>query len=280
MATGIVVRTLAPLLKDKKTDPAVVVLDEKGEYVISLLGGHLGGANALAKEIAGHLGSQPVITTASDVQGKTALDIWASEKGLYVEDYVGLKKLSTKIVNGQKIKVRLEVPADEKNLPKEFEIVGPNKKADMVITNKLLNEKALFLRPANLFVGIGCNRGTSKEEIREVFNAILKREKLSIHSVSSLASIDLKKDEQGLIDFAADIGLNIDFFSKDTLNRIASKYNIAESEAVRAATGAVAVAEPAAVSGAKKTFAHCTIIMPKVKRGNVTLAIAEAKFML
>ena len=125
-----------------------------------------------------------------------------------------------------------------------------------------------------------CNRGTAKEEIKEIVDAVLQREKLSTGSINSICTIDLKKDEHGLLEFACDNGLSIEFFSKDDLNNAAFTYNIAESEVVRAATGATAVAEPAAVLGAKKRHGNCAIIVRKEKRGNVTLAIAKAEFTL
>jgi cobalamin biosynthesis protein CbiG len=280
MATGIVVRTAAPLLKDKKTDPAVVVLDEKGQYTVSLLSGHVGGANALAEEVAAYLGAQAVITTASDVQGRLSLDLWAVAHNLYIEDFEKLKKLSTRIVNGQKVTFYSDCPIDEGHVPDEFEQADSAEQAEIVVSEGIMNTDALMLRPGVLFVGIGCNRGTEKAEIADVFHGVLQKEGLSINSVKGIASIDVKQDEQGLLDFAEDIGLDIEFFSKDVLNDAVSVYNIAPSEAVRAATGAAAVAEPAAVAGAKKIFDDCTIITPKVKRGNVTLAIAKAKYTL
>lgn len=280
MATGIVVRAVAPLLKDKKTDPAVVVLDENGCFVISLLSGHIGGANALTSRIAESIGAQPVITTASDLQGRVALDLWAEEKNLYIEDYKKLKTLSAKIVNGERVTVRTERIFNSDDIPDEFDIVGQNDHADIIITGRLLDDDALFLRPKNLFAGIGCNRGTTKEEILDFVSEAFEREKLSIHSVARIASIDLKEDEQGLIDFANEQGLGIDFFSAEDLNGAALKHNLKVSEVVKAATGAAAVAEPAAILAATKRFHKSTVIIPKEKRGNVTLAIVKAELVL
>jgi cobalamin biosynthesis protein CbiG len=280
MAAGIVVRSAASLLKDKKTDPAVVVMDEKGEYAISLLSGHIGGANALARRIAEYLDAQAVITTASDVQGKIALDLWAEEENLYVEDREKLKRLSSKIVNGQTIKVCSEHAMGVEHIPEEFEMVETPDRAEMIITDRLLSEDALILRPRTLFVGIGCNRGTAMEEIREAVDAAFQKERLSPCSINRVASIDIKKDEQGLLDFARGNGLKIEFFSKDELNRTALSHNMTESETVRAATGAVAVAEPAAILASERLIRKSVLVMPKLKRGNVTLAIAKAESML
>jgi cobalt-precorrin 5A hydrolase len=280
MAAGIVVRVIAPLLKDKRTDPAVVVIDERGDYVISLLSGHLGGANALTRGIADCIGGHPVITTASDVQGKIALDLWAADENLYVEDYKKLKRLSAKIVNGNNVKVRTEHIFRSDHIPEEFDMVRRGEHADIIISSRMIKSDALILRPKNLFAGIGCNRGTSKDEISDTVGKVMEEHKLSVNSIARLATIDLKKDEQGLIDFAEDEGLEIDFFSKNDLNGAVLKHNIAPSDVVRTATGAAAVAEPAAILAARKKFHNSTVVIPKEKRGNVTLSIVKAEFVL
>ncbi|MBI5665548.1 MAG: cobalamin biosynthesis protein [Nitrospirae bacterium] len=280
MATGIVIRTIAPLLKDKKTDPAVIVLDEKGRYAISLLSGHLGGANKLAGEIANFLGAQAVITTASDVQSKIALDIWANERGLYVEDCERLKQLSAKIVNGKSVKVYTGNSIFLPEAPDEFNIVESSDKAEIIISEELYKRKALYLRPRNLFAGIGCNRGTTKKEIQNEFTSLLKKSRLSAHSITGIASIDLKNDEKGLLEFAEYNRLPLSFFPGDTLNTVATEMGIKGSKLVKAATGAVAVSEPAAVLAARQVSDRVDVIIPKVKRGNVTLAIAKAKLTL
>ncbi len=278
MATGIVVRTIAPLLKDKKTDPAVVVIDEKGEYVISLLSGHLGGANALTRMIADHLGSRAVITTASDVQGKTALDLWAVEKGLHVDDFEGLKRLSMKIVQDNRI--RLYSVCSISKLPVDISLVDSADEADMIITEEIMDNDAVSLRPPNLFAGIGCNRGTSADEIEMFVRDTFKGRKLSLDSLRGIASIDLKKDEQGLNEFAERFNLHTWFYSTEVLNSIAREFHIYSSRAVQAATGATAVSEPAAIAAAQDTSNNYEVLIPKIKRGNVTLAITKAEYTL
>ena len=250
MAAGIVVRSISALLKNKRTDPAVVVLDENGKFVISLLSGHIGGANALATDIADYLGASAVITTASDVQGKVSLDLWAAEKDLFVENAGKLKEVSAKIVNGRMVRVLSELTFKPETVPADFTIVDAAEKADVIISCRLFDSDALFLRPRNLIAGIGCNRGTRKEEIASVVAEVMRHEKLSPYSIKSVASIDLKKDEEGLLDYAMDKQLDIAFFSADNLNHVSSKNKLTRSEAVMRATGAVAVAEPAALLGA------------------------------
>ncbi len=200
LASGIVVRTIAPLIKSKKTDPAVLVLSKDGNFVISLLCGHEGGANKIAQKMADFLGAQAVITTASEINNL---------------------KPETK-----KPKLR------------------------------------------NLIIGIGCNRGTSASEIEDAVEKTLGENNLTILSVHSIATIDKKADEKGLIVFAQRYHLEINTFTPDELNRV---NGILKSEAVFKATGANAVAEPAAIlaSGAD------SLLIPKQKRGNVTIAVAE-----
>jgi len=280
MAAGIVVRTVAPLLKDKRTDPAVVVLDERGRFVISLLSGHIGGANALAQRIADFIGAQAVITTASDVQERVSLDLWAAERHLVVEDMKQLTKVSGKIVNGKTVRVFSDLSFDASGIPEEFTVVKTIGQADVIISSRLFASGALFLRPRDLVAGIGCNRGTRKEEIESVVAEVMQEKQLSLNSIRGIASIDLKKDEKGLRDYARDHDLNTEFYSADELNHAALRNKLTRSAAVKAATGAVAVAEPAALLGACAVSDTYSLIVKKQKRGNVTLAIARAEFML
>ncbi len=273
MAAGIVVRALAPLVKDKTVDPAVVVLDEGGRFVISLLSGHLGGANDLARRIAGYAGAEAVVTTASDVQGRLSLDLWAEENDLFVEDPERLKGLSARIVNGERIRLKMEGAFTPGELPEEFAVVESAEEADVIITHRLLSTDALLLRPKSLILGIGCNRGTGEEEIEEAVRTVLLQNGLSYRSVRGVATIDLKRDERGLLEFAGRRGFGIDFFTGDELNSLATARGIGGSDAVRSATGAVAVAEPAAILAAGTD----TLLVSKQKMGNVTVAVAERR---
>ena len=265
MATGIVVRTIAPFIKDKKADPAVVVLDEKGRFAVSLLSGHIGGANRLAREIADFLGGQAVITTASDVNERPALDLWALERDLYVEDWERLKRLSARIVDGENIKVFTDGVSYK--LPEEFVHVKAPEEAQLIITNRIMSFPALYLRPRNLVLGIGCNRGTEAEEIEAVVKDVFREWDFSPNSIRNVATVDKKRDEAGLLSFAERYGLNIEFFSPEELNRVKG---IKGSEASMRAIGARGVAEPAAILSARSS-----LLIPKQKRGNVTLAAAS-----
>lgn len=274
MAAGIVVRTIAPLVKDKRTDPAVVMMDEKGKFITSLLSGHLGGANTLAGKIAQFLGGTPVISTASDVNNLPSLDLWVKEQGLVIEDWGLLPHVGTELINSGALKVYTEIPVE---LPDVFYKVDDAGIADVCITNKkiirplpYLQKEQLYLRPKNLVVGIGCNRGTSTTEIEGVVKKVFDEHNLSLLSVRVLATIDLKADEPGLMDFARKSQIKIVTFTPDELNGVRG---IEKSEAVFKATGAYAVSEAAALIAS----GDGPLIVRKQKAGNVTLAIAEER---
>ncbi len=284
MAAGIVVRTIAPLIKDKRIDPAVVVLDEAGKYAISLLSGHLGGANESAKEIAEFLKGAAVITTASDVNNLTAIDTWAAKNNLAVEDWDLMQYVATRYINSGALRVYSEI---EIALPDEFLRVSDPRFADVLITNKkdiylkqpqcssgecsagsCRVKEQLYLRPKNLIAGIGCNSNTSADEIEDSVKCVLDESNLSLLSIHSIATIDIKGNEQGLRTFAEKYNLKIKTFTADELNSVEG---IEKSDAVFKATGANAVSEPAALlaSGASE------LLVPKQKIGNVTVAVAE-----
>lgn len=273
MAAGIVVRTIAPLVKDKRTDPGVVMMDEKGQFITSLLSGHLGGANKLATDIARFLGGKAIISTASDVNNMPSLDLWAQGQGLVIEEWGLLPHAGTRLLNNGALKVYTEIPVE---LPDVFYMVDDPGIADVCITNKksVYNsdpgsiKKQIYLRPKNLVVGIGCNSGTAASEIKDMVIKVFDEHNLSPLSIRVLATIDLKVGEPGLKEFAAKTGIKIITFTPDELNGV---QGIGKSETVFKATGAYAVSEAAALlaSGAG------SLIVQKQKAGNVTLAIAE-----
>lgn len=290
MASGIVVRTIAPLLKDKRTDPAVVVLDEAGKHAISLVGGHLGGANDLAREVAAHLGGEAVITTASDVNNLPSIDLWARDNNLVIENWDVLPLVATSYLNNGGLRVYCDIPLE---LPPEFLRMADPRFADAIITNSrdvyagsprctITGEGCstgacrvkgqLTLRPVNLVTGIGCNSGTSLDEIENAVQRTLDEHDLVFLSLHSLATIDIKGSEPGLRGFAEKYGLALHTYSRSDLNAVPG---VARSEAAFKATGAYGVSEPAALlaAGADK------LLVPKQKKGNVTVAVAKMDIM-
>jgi len=279
MSTGIVVRAIAPLLADKAKDPCVVVVDQKGRHAISLLSGHLGGGNDLAREVAGLTGGIPVITTASDTLGLVPLDIWAKSQGLNATKE-NMTKASALLVNSGGLKIYSDLAVD--SLPQGVTQVDTIDQADLIISPYLFPGKLVF-HPRNMVIGTGCNRGTPKEEFTEAMNDILTDLNISQLSIRNLASIDLKNDEEGLLDFAGDHQWPIDFFGREEINTLT---DIEISTAAMKAVGAIGVAEPCALLSAgrhskiQNKKSSIKLISRKRKWQNVTMAVAQAPFML
>jgi cobalt-precorrin 5A hydrolase len=272
MATGIVVRAIAPLLVDKLTDPCVIVLDEKGHHAISLLSGHVGGGNALAREVAGLLGGTAVITTASDTLELVALDLWAKEQQLVVPSREILTALSTLLVNQKQLSLYADVEVS--SLPTGLKQVDEARHADFVVSHLTGNTHTCpVFRPRNLVVGIGCNRGTPVNEFEDALNELFNNLQLSRSSIRNLASIDKKNDEVGLLQLAEDNCWQIDFFDSNTINRLT---NLEISFAALGAVGAIGVAEPTALLSAQSNH----LLSRKRKWKNVTMAVAQVPFML
>lgn len=274
MAAGIVVRALAPLLEDKERDPAVVVVDERGRHAVSLLSGHLGGGNQLARRVAAISGGRAVITTASDVLELVPLDLWAAAQHLVAADRRTMTRASALLVNQGELTVYSETAVA--GLPPGLILVGQPETADLVISCRAAwPEPTLLMHPRQLVVGIGCNRGTPAEEMATALNELLSTEGLAPAAIRNLATIDLKQDEPGLLAFAAQNGWHLEFYRADQLN--SKMANITPpSPMVIKATGAGGVAEPAALlsSGAPQ------LMIRKRKWKNVTLALAKANFTL
>ena len=211
---GAVIRLIAPYLKDKKTDPAVIVIDDKANFVISVLSGHLGGANELSEEIAGKIGAISVVTTAADVNKTIPVDMIGREFGWEIEDDSNVTKISAQMVNQEKIGIFQD--AGEKNwwksdLPENTTVYDSlerllisDSKSYLIISDKIIDHEILknsiVYRPKTLVVGIGLHGDTSKEKIKDSLDATLLNHHLAVKSVARLVSIKKPIDVQGLID--------------------------------------------------------------------------------
>lgn len=286
MATGIVVRLIAEFIKDKRIDPAVVAMDIAGRFAISLLSGHLGGGNALAQRMAAITGATAVVTTGTDVIGTIAPDLIATEIGGEVDDFEAMKHVSAALVNGEPtgvldlsgtdpLSLRGPLRPNVKRVDTLEALAASPASAAIIITNRLLDceatlpEKAVvILRPKNLVVGLGCNRGTSADEITQAIKGALADHGLSIKSVECLATVKTKQDEAGLQEAAERLRLPLQFCTKEDLNRVAHVPN--RSEASMQYIGVQGVAEPSALY-----ISSGRLVVEKVKSGNVTVAVAE-----
>ena len=270
MATGIVVRSIAGLLGDKKSDPCVLVCDQKGANVISLLSGHLGGGNALATEVATITGGRPVITTASDTLGLVALDLWAKENNLSPPGRDELTAITTELVNSGSLPVYLDI--EMASLPKGLKRCDDINVARIIVSHKRYEtSNAVQFYPQNIVVGTGCNRGTPASEFEEALAELFSDLQLSTKSIRNLASIDKKNDEVGLLQFAEQNNWSIDFFDK---NSIITQTNLEISFAALKAVGAIGVAEPASLLSAKSNL----LLSRKRKWKNITMAVAQVPF--
>lgn len=247
-ACGIAVRAIAPHLRSKATDPAVICLDDHGQNVISLVSGHLGGANALALRVAEITGGHPVITTATDVHGVQAVDVWAKDHNCAIENLGTVKDISSAVLDRQPVGVAVT----EQLMPAPWPVT-------------------LWLRPKNLVLGAGCKRGMPVEKLRPALADFLDGAGVARRSIAALASIDLKANEPGLNALAGELGAPFITYSAEELR--AAQGHFSHSEKVLSVTGVDNVCERAAV------LATCggPLIRSKTIYPGITFALARLR---
>ncbi len=288
-ALGAVVRVLATHMRDKRSDPGVLVVDEGAHHVISVLSGHAGGANELARQVAALLGAAPVITTASDAQGVFALDLLGSQEGWACEREHWLTHAMAAVVNGAEVTIIQEAgetgwqdsPAVPANVRIYNSLGAYTTRAEsqppgpvVLITDRVsplaqLPEETVVYRPKTLVVGMGCERGVSLEELEAAMTTTLGTHDLAVTSIKHLATVSVKEDEAGLNAFAAKHHLPVLYYSPQQLCSVKVPN---PSAVVAQAIGAPGVCEPAALLGAGVS----ELLVPKVKHGRVTVAVARA----
>lgn len=282
-AVGIAVRAIAPFVQAKTKDAAVLVLDEQGNYCIPVLSGHIGGANELALFISERLPSVPVITTATDIRKKWAADVFAVKNGLIIRDMEKAKQASAKIlagnrllllsdadevINGERYTDSLEIRCRKEMTEADGEPVP-----DIYIgyDSEIAPEEALCLIPRAVTAGIGCRRGTGKEAVRRAVKETFKNAGMFRESLEAAASIDLKKDEQGILDYCEEIGVPFFTYSKEELLTVEGTFS--GSEFVEQITGVDNVCERSALfsSGGR-------LLVKKQVYEGVTVALAVRKW--
>jgi len=303
MPVGAAVRLLAPYVQDKHDDPAVVCVDDAGRFAVSLLSGHLGGADALAQEVAQLLGATPVVTSASHVTDTLAVDLLGQEFGWVIDaPALTVTRVSAAVVNGEPVGVYQQTgepdwwPEDRplpQNIircsdPEEFAAVPGD--AALIISDSLnivesedqpleqvLKRKHLVVyRPRSLVIGMGCRRGVPLEELEELLLATLRRHNLAPGSVSCLATAELKQDEIGIIELAAKYEVPLVCYSGEELNQVFQSSGGAATPSATAhkLLGIWGVSEPAALlaSGSQQ------LLVPREKTARATIAIARRNF--
>lgn len=272
-AAGIAVRTIAPFVKSKRTDPAVLVLDEKGTFVIPLLSGHLGGANEMAGWIAEEIGAVPVITTATDVNGHLAVDVFAKKNHLRISDMRLAKEVSALILKG----VRLEAGAGAGYQPKKAQTVfeeldfrqgtSPDGK-EGTFWIRLPDGEVLHLVPRNVTLGIGCRKGASSEILERRVRQVLEENGIFKQAIRQIASIDLKKEEPGLKELCEKWKLPLVTYTGEELGKLDGEFT--PSAFVSRITGVDNVCERSACLGSGQG----TLIVKKQAGDGVTAACA------
>jgi cobalt-precorrin 5A hydrolase len=284
MALGIVVRILGPLAKDKQTDPAVVVVDEAGRFAVSVLGGHGAGANELANDVAQAIGAAPVITTASEAMGLPPLDLLGQHWGWRIESEADLTGLAAASIRGEPIAVFQnagypywwqafgEWPAHYQWV-KEWP-AGGEWSGVLAVTDQVWPKPrcpSVIYRPPTLVLGVGCRRGVTCNEIEEMFQQVWRDHRLAPLSLARIATVTLKKDERGLLEFAAGHKLGLEAYS---VEQLASVPNLpTPSTKVQELIGAAGVAEPAALLAAGAD----QLLVPKQRNPRITMAVARSR---
>lgn len=299
MATGIVVRILAPLIVHKTSDPAVVVLDQKGKYAISLLSGHLGGANDLAREMAVISGGEAVITTATDVAGELSFDTFAKKHDMAIENIGQLKHISGALLSGKKVNV-----FTDKNAAELYPELAKEQKRGMIailplseffktytiesnipavviderlfVSNSTVPQAApvLYLRPRTICAGIGCKRNMEQKPIEEALLQTLKEEGIHPLSLKCIATIPLKSDEPGIIGTAANLNVPLQIIPTEEIENLdISQLGIQTSEFVASQTGVLSVSTACSYLASSKG----TILRDKAKYKGITIALSKER---
>lgn len=312
-ATGIAVRSIAPFLKSKITDPAVITVDELGKFVISLVSGHIGGANELCQRMADGLEAVPVITTATDLNGKFAVDVFARKNNLWISDMKTAKLISAVLLDGKQVgfcsdfpwtgeagpELRLsqQVCSCSEAEPPEVRILEPDRKAPLEYGESVpestgqrrqaepcgeikygicvsLDERkrpypqTLQLVPRIAVLGLGCRRGKSGEDLEQFVLKLLAENHISIKAVEKVCSIDVKADEEGILEFCRKYGLLFETYPADLLARTEGAFTA--SSFVSSQVGVDNVCERSAVRGS----GGGRLWIRKTARSGMTAALA------
>jgi cobalt-precorrin 5A hydrolase len=260
-ACGIAVRAIAPFLTDKLNDVPVLVMDEQGRFVIPVLAGHVGGANELAVSLAERMGSTPVITTATDLNHCFAVDLFARRNALHIVNKDGIAKVSSRILAGEEVTMAVEeghfreeeagIPGEKRlleeiNVPEGIRLVSTESLADVLVAPASYGQgRLLTLRPKEYVIGIGCKRGKAAEQIDHFVHRVLKESGISMEQVAAFASIDRKKDEEGILWMSSHYGIPFVTYSAEELQQVEGTFHA--SEFVKSQVGVDNVCERAAL---------------------------------
>ena len=288
-ACGIAVRAIAPFLTDKLNDVPVLVMDEQGRFVIPVLAGHVGGANELALSLAERMGSTPVITTATDLNHCFAVDLFARRNALHIVNKDGIAKVSSRILAGEEVTMAVEEGhlreeeaqtlrgrrgSRKTNIPDGIRLVSTESPVDILVAPASYGQgRLLTLRPKEYVIGIGCKRGKAAEQIDHFVNRALKESGISMEQVAAFASINRKKDEEGILWMSSHYGIPFVTCSAEELQQVEGNFHA--SEFVKSQVGVDNVCERAAL---RFSGPGGTLITGKQAEDGITVAIAKRRW--
>lgn len=288
-ACGIAVRAIAPFLTDKLNDVPVLVMDEQGRFVIPVLAGHVGGANELAVSLAERMGSTPVITTATDLNHCFAVDLFARRNALHIVNKDGIAKVSSRILAGEEVTMAVEeghfreeeagIPGEKRlleeiNVPEGIRLVSTESLADVLVAPASYGQgRLLTLRPKEYVIGIGCKRGKAAEQIDHFVHRVLKESDISMEQVATFASIDRKKDEEGILWMSSHYGIPFVTYSAEELQQVEGTFHA--SEFVKSQVGVDNVCERAAL---RFSGPDGILITGKQAEDGITAAIVKRRW--
>ena len=268
-AIGIAVRYIAPYVKSKDTDPAVVCMDEHGKWAIALLSGHIGGANELTARIAERMGAEPIITTATDLNGKFSVDTFATVNGLRIMGLKIAKDVAARVLDGRFVGFTTDIPV-EGDLPDGLTDASEGGFGVSISTDvdKRPFGTTMRLVPMDVSLGIGCKRGTDPEKLSAFVRRILEEDGIAPERVCRIASIDLKKDEEAILSLAKEMRTPVRFFTSDELNSVPGEFS--KSGFVQSVTSVDCVCERSSVASM-----DAEIVRRKTAEDGMTIAIAK-----
>ena len=264
-ASGIAVRAIAPHMRDKFSDPAVVSVDEAGRFVVPLLSGHVGGANELAREVAAITGGQAAVSTATDVNGLFAVDEWAARHGFAILERSIAKEISAALLDGRPVGFKSDFELDEKpsGVTEGAADIGFVVSLD---DSAMPFPRTLHLVPRVATVGVGCRKGTDPSALEQAVADALAEANVSAKAVTAIASIDVKKDELAILELASKMGWSPVFYTADELAAVPGEFS--SSDFVKRTVGVDNVCERAACASGGE------LVLGKQAGGGITVALA------
>ncbi len=273
MATGIMIRNICSLIKNKKDDPAVLIIDEKGQHVISLLSGHLGGGNEFSIKIANIINGEPIITTSTDMNNKFGVDCLARKYYLKIDNIAKIKSINSALLNNEKVQLATNSKYNfiwkDEDIKNSYYKIN-NKSDDFYVLN---DSVTINLKPKKIVVGLGSRKNIKTASVVKAIKSALKLINLPIERVDSLATGEVKNKELGIIDAAEEIGLPLEIVPNKLIKEIKNN-DITCSDLVNEKFGLPGVCEPSSLIAAGE---DSDLIFRKTPYNGVTVAIAVSK---